>query len=307
MKPEWELLASSSTENISFANINCQDQQSLCNEQDINGYPTLKFYQDGKLKATYSEAFKSNNMKYFVDKMMDAPVQMKTVDQAQPLVHSQSIKSTFILIAPQLDPVFSNVAITEYSSSSKFVFVNTSAISLPQDKESLIHLLHTLGLTQNDIPSSDLDLQNLAYITATSHSGKCAVRYPIRVGSSGHTLSSLSHWVRLAKYECTPEITAAINSDLKQEGSRTVFAVLNNTNSPASAQFIEEFRQLAVKLTGHSPLVDNEEEADSPYFFTYVNSQELPYFTTHFHVTVGSYPLVFIHDFATQFVLNYSL
>lgn len=53
--PTWEQLAEISNEeynNIRIAKVDCTTESSLCSEQDVTGYPTLKFYKIGETKGT---------------------------------------------------------------------------------------------------------------------------------------------------------------------------------------------------------------------------------------------------------------
>ncbi|XP_011159540.1 thioredoxin domain-containing protein 5 homolog [Solenopsis invicta] len=52
--PTWEQLAEMSNEedsNIRIAKVDCTTESALCSEQDVTGYPTLKFYKVGETKG----------------------------------------------------------------------------------------------------------------------------------------------------------------------------------------------------------------------------------------------------------------
>jgi len=49
MKPDWDKLSKEETSNSLFiADVNCGDQESLCEEEAVHGYPTIKYYIGGK-------------------------------------------------------------------------------------------------------------------------------------------------------------------------------------------------------------------------------------------------------------------
>ncbi|XP_020280048.1 thioredoxin domain-containing protein 5 homolog [Pseudomyrmex gracilis] len=54
LAPTWEQLAEISNEedsNIRIAKVDCTTDSTLCYEQDVTGYPTLKFYKAGETKG----------------------------------------------------------------------------------------------------------------------------------------------------------------------------------------------------------------------------------------------------------------
>ncbi|KAL6255752.1 hypothetical protein P5V15_012995 [Pogonomyrmex californicus] len=54
LSPTWEQLAEISNEedsNIRIAKVDCTTESGLCSEQDVTGYPTLKFYKAGEIKG----------------------------------------------------------------------------------------------------------------------------------------------------------------------------------------------------------------------------------------------------------------
>jgi len=69
LAPIWEELATKSKGNFNVAKVDCTVEKDLCSQTGIRGYPTLKFYADGKVSdysgARTIEAFESfvNNIK----------------------------------------------------------------------------------------------------------------------------------------------------------------------------------------------------------------------------------------------------
>lgn len=50
LAPTWEQLAEMLNEddsNIKIAKVDCTVESEICNEQDVTGYPTLKFFKKG--------------------------------------------------------------------------------------------------------------------------------------------------------------------------------------------------------------------------------------------------------------------
>jgi len=49
MKPAWDELADSVDNSVFIADVNCSDEEELCQENGVGGYPTIKVYQDGEV------------------------------------------------------------------------------------------------------------------------------------------------------------------------------------------------------------------------------------------------------------------
>ena len=47
MKPDWDQLAEETTSDVLIADVDCGAQSDLCEENDVRGYPTIKYYVDG--------------------------------------------------------------------------------------------------------------------------------------------------------------------------------------------------------------------------------------------------------------------
>ena len=50
MKPDWDKLAENSHSSVFIADVNCSDEEELCTENGVSGYPTIKVYKDGKVE-----------------------------------------------------------------------------------------------------------------------------------------------------------------------------------------------------------------------------------------------------------------
>jgi len=49
MKPAWDELAENVDTSVFIADVNCSDEEDLCQEVGVQGYPTIKVYQDGEV------------------------------------------------------------------------------------------------------------------------------------------------------------------------------------------------------------------------------------------------------------------
>jgi thiol-disulfide isomerase/thioredoxin len=49
MKPDWDRLAESVHDSVFIADVNCSDEDDLCRENDVSGYPTIMVSKDSLL------------------------------------------------------------------------------------------------------------------------------------------------------------------------------------------------------------------------------------------------------------------
>jgi protein disulfide-isomerase-like protein len=47
MKPAWDEVSANAHSSVFVADVNCSDQDELCKENSVQGYPTIKVYKDG--------------------------------------------------------------------------------------------------------------------------------------------------------------------------------------------------------------------------------------------------------------------
>lgn len=69
LKPEYEKAASeikNISDDITLAKIDCTENREFCAEQEIQGFPTLYIYEDGKRTGQYEGARKANDIKNFL-------------------------------------------------------------------------------------------------------------------------------------------------------------------------------------------------------------------------------------------------
>jgi len=70
MKPDWDKLSSSAHSSVFIADVNCGDEQELCEEHGVTGYPTIKYFIDGK-EHDYNDARSYEALNGFInDKLM---------------------------------------------------------------------------------------------------------------------------------------------------------------------------------------------------------------------------------------------
>jgi thioredoxin domain-containing protein 5 len=67
LAPTWNQLAKHMQGQLNIAEVNCEDQKSLCKAQDIEGYPTLFYYSNG-VKTEYTGSRKIDQLKEFTTK-----------------------------------------------------------------------------------------------------------------------------------------------------------------------------------------------------------------------------------------------
>ncbi|KAL7575888.1 hypothetical protein ACA910_003200 [Epithemia clementina (nom. ined.)] len=50
MKPDWDKLAENADASVFIADVNCSDEDELCSENGVGGYPTIKVFKDGEVE-----------------------------------------------------------------------------------------------------------------------------------------------------------------------------------------------------------------------------------------------------------------
>jgi thioredoxin domain-containing protein 5 len=58
LAPTWDELAKAfeNDETVKIAKVDCTQAQSVCQDNDVRGYPTLAYFKDGKKVETYRGA-----------------------------------------------------------------------------------------------------------------------------------------------------------------------------------------------------------------------------------------------------------
>jgi len=70
LKPDWEKLAKKPGVNgVSISKLDCTASTNTCSEHEVQGYPTLLYFRDGKKIATYDGAKTLEGLKAYLKKM----------------------------------------------------------------------------------------------------------------------------------------------------------------------------------------------------------------------------------------------
>jgi thioredoxin-like negative regulator of GroEL len=69
MKNDWDRLAEHVHPTVFIANVNCSDEEKLCEQSGIGGYPTIRIYRNGGLAVEdYQGARVFDDLWEFVDR-----------------------------------------------------------------------------------------------------------------------------------------------------------------------------------------------------------------------------------------------
>ena len=74
LAPIWKQLARHMKNKLTIAEVNCDDNPSLCKSQSIGGYPTLIFFDSDGVKSEYNGGRKLDQLKAFSEKAAAAYV-----------------------------------------------------------------------------------------------------------------------------------------------------------------------------------------------------------------------------------------
>ncbi|KAF8905855.1 thioredoxin-like protein [Gymnopilus junonius] len=85
LAPTWRNLAKHMQHKVTVAEVNCDDESSLCKKQGVQGYPTLIWYGNGADaedgKSEYNSGRKLEQLKAFAEKASAAGVQVLEKDE----------------------------------------------------------------------------------------------------------------------------------------------------------------------------------------------------------------------------------
>ena len=74
LAPVWKQLARHMQNKLTIAEVNCDDNSSFCKSQNIEGYPTLIFFDSNGVKSEYNAGRKIDQLRAFADKAAAAYV-----------------------------------------------------------------------------------------------------------------------------------------------------------------------------------------------------------------------------------------
>ena len=74
LAPIWKQLARHMKNKLTIAEVNCDDNASLCKSQSIEGYPTLVFFDSNGVKSEYNGGRKLDQLRAFSEKASSAYV-----------------------------------------------------------------------------------------------------------------------------------------------------------------------------------------------------------------------------------------
>merc|ERR1712083_1021330 len=71
LAPTWDELAKKfeSEEKVKIAKLDCTQAQSVCQENEVRGYPTLQYIRNGKLVEAYKGGRDLASLKEFISEM----------------------------------------------------------------------------------------------------------------------------------------------------------------------------------------------------------------------------------------------
>ena len=80
MKPAWDEAAANAHSSVFIADVNCSDQDELCQENDVKGYPTIKVYKDGEV-TDYSGGRTVDDISNFVDSELAVKCNIESIKE----------------------------------------------------------------------------------------------------------------------------------------------------------------------------------------------------------------------------------
>ena len=80
MKPDWDKLAETADSSVFIADVNCSDEADLCEQIGVQGYPTIKVYQDGQV-SDYQGARSLDALVTYVDENLTVKCKIDNTDE----------------------------------------------------------------------------------------------------------------------------------------------------------------------------------------------------------------------------------
>ncbi|WWD17618.1 protein disulfide-isomerase domain [Kwoniella shandongensis] len=134
LAPHYEEAATElKSKNIKLAKVDCTEEQALCGEYGVNGYPTLKVFRNG-VPVDYTGPRKADGIiSYMVKQSLPA------VTDVTPETHAEFIKADKVVVVAYGDashPIPSAFASFANTARDSYLFGQYSASSLPPIPES---------------------------------------------------------------------------------------------------------------------------------------------------------------------------
>ena len=70
LAPTWTQLAEQMKNQLTIAEVNCDEHNALCRAEDVQGYPMLFYYGDDGVKTEYTGGRKLEQLQGFVEKVL---------------------------------------------------------------------------------------------------------------------------------------------------------------------------------------------------------------------------------------------
>jgi thioredoxin-like negative regulator of GroEL len=80
MAPDWRRLSESAPSSVFIADVNCSEQEELCQANSVQGYPTIKVYKDGAVED-YSGGRGYDDLMEYVDSNLAAKCDIAKVEE----------------------------------------------------------------------------------------------------------------------------------------------------------------------------------------------------------------------------------
>lgn len=79
MKPAFDQLAAEyeSSSSVNIVDVDCTVHQDVCSKHGVQGYPTIKYWQDGEVKD-YNQGRTFDDMKKFVSETLEVKCNVET-------------------------------------------------------------------------------------------------------------------------------------------------------------------------------------------------------------------------------------
>ncbi|KAF8815825.1 protein disulfide isomerase [Phlegmacium glaucopus] len=127
LAPVWKLLARHMQNRLTIAEVNCDDHSSFCKSQNIEGYPTLFYFDNNGVKSEYTGGRRIPQLMAFAEKAasagvltLDKPEELETIaakeDVVYLLLHTPENSGILKFVGEASAPLLGSPSI--YASSS---------------------------------------------------------------------------------------------------------------------------------------------------------------------------------------------